>query len=535
MAETAAADTNDPHKELTAEANARLKTCEDQKREYNLDIREGYFFTAPHRARTIRSAQPLSPTKPDDAATLQTGIAMELSKDFATVAVNSFMPPAEPWAEQRPGMFLDDAQKKLVSDEIQKQDTVIFDAIRASNLYEEIPKSFNPDLAIGTAAIHISDPRPHENMVVQAIPLHELEINVGPFGSLDDRFVVRHTKNHHVRALLGEEIYGKLPDDCRKKIESTEHRDEATIVRWGYWRLWADMSDVVWQHVVMLDTKVVHEAKLRGEGSCPLIPMRFNPSPEWAFGNGPTIECLPDFRSLDDIEGKKMAHIDLTLAPPFTYPDDSSTAWGELESGKGYPVRPGTADDVKNIFDPGSMQPAIYEVDEKERSCRHRHFLDWPEQRGDTPPTATQWLDEMQMAQRRFGTPGASFWREGPAEIFLRFKFLLTQRQVIKPIQVDGKTVSLQPYNPAQRAAEQQEVAMAARYLSIVGPTWPEEFRLKVDGGETMENIAKKMRVTGLVSFRSKEQMGNVLDGIKQLAEGRQQVRPGDPAAVGQL
>src|SRR5262245_769619 len=99
-------DVNDKFKAETEEAIERLTCCEDQKREFDLDIRESYFFTDPHRAREIRSEQALSPNKPTDADELQTGIAMELAKDFSTVVVNAFMPPYVPWAEQRPGMFI---------------------------------------------------------------------------------------------------------------------------------------------------------------------------------------------------------------------------------------------------------------------------------------------------------------------------------------------------------------------------------------------------------------------------------------------
>lgn len=522
----------DQYKDLTDEAKDRLAACEAQKNEYEPDILEAYFFASPHRARVVRSAQALPTSKPRDADLLQTGLAMEVCKDFLTVLVNSFMPQAEPWAERRPGFAIPDPLRAEAKKAAEEQDPRIFDAIRASNLYEELPK-LGPDPAIGTAALWIADSRPAENFVVQAIPLHELEINLGPFGEIDDRFVVRHTKNRHVKALLGQAIYDTLPEEKRKEIENTKTCINPTVIRWGYWRKWDRRDDVVWQHVVMLDMKVVHDADLIGEGSCPLIPFRFNPSPEWAYGQGPLIESLPDLRQHDELQKKKIEHVDLTLAPPSTYPDDSFTAIAQgIETGRIYPVRPGSGIDVRPIFQAGSMEPAIYETSEIERSLRHRFYLDWPDQRGKTPPTATQWLDEMQLAQRRLGTPGSSFWKECCAQIFLRYKFLLEKRGVLEPIKVNGKVVSLEPYNPAQRAAEQQEVAMALRYLAAVGPTFPEEFRLKIDGSGTMEKIAAKMRVTDLIVMRAKEAMGNIVEGIKQLAAGRQQIRPGDPNAV---
>jgi hypothetical protein len=534
VAKPPSAAVDGPYKELTEEARDRLDTCEAQKREFDLDIRESYFFTAPHRAREIRSAQAISPTKPRDADELQTGIAMELCKDFTTVAVNSFMPPSEPWAEQRAGMFLPEEVKAQAKKEAEKQDPIIFEAIRASNLYEEIPKAFSPDLSIGTTALIIDDVRPAENIVVQALPLHELEINNGPFGAIDDRFAVRHTRYRHVKALLGEAIYKDIDAHTRASIEDSKNRQQSCIIRWGWWRKWDDLRDVVWQHVVMLDLKVIHAAPLVGVGSCPLIPIRFNPSPEWAYGTGPTIESLPDFRQLDDLEAGKIEHIDKTLNPPMSYPDDSFTnIAGGVETSKWYPIRPGTEGAIKRMIETGSMEPAIFEVSEKERALRHRYYLDWPEQRGDTPPTATQWLDEMQLAQRRFGTPGGSFWREGPAEIFLRYKYLLTQRGLIAPIRVDGKTISLQPYNPAQRAAEQQEVAMFGRFAEIGAPLFQEEWKLETDGGKTLQNLADIMRVNKIWARRPAGQIEGFVKRIRGLFGGQPPGPPGggEPAA----
>jgi len=531
------ASADGPYKELSDEANDRLKLCEDQKREFDLDIREGYFFAAPHRAREIRSAQVASTSKPSDADTLQTGLGGELPDDFMTELINGFMPPAAPWAERKPGAFIPQEFHAEVEKQVKSEDPKIFEAIRASNLYEEMPK-LAPDPAIGTAALWIQDLRPAENVVVQAIPLHELEINLGPFGTLDDRFVVRHTKYRHVKALVGQAIYDKIPDETRKKIEDPKNHKQACIIRWGYWRLWERMDDVVWQHVVMLDIKVIHEATLVGEGSCPLIPFRFNPSPEWAYGNGPLIKSLPDLRQLDDLQKKKIEHVDLALAPPSTYPDDSFSAVSEgIESGKIYPVRPGSEGAVKQMIEPGSMEPAIYETEELERALRRRFYVDLPQQRGDTPPTATQWLDEMQRALRRFGTPGSSFWREGPAEIFLRFKYILERRNIVQPIKVDGKTVSLQPYNPAQRAAEMEEVAMASRYLEMVLAFFPEEAKARLDGTAIMDKLAQKMRVmgeNGIISFRTDQQIKAALQQIAPLLAGGQQGGAPAPAPVPQ-
>jgi hypothetical protein len=49
-----------------------------------------------------------------------------------------------------------------------------------------------------------------------------MEINLGPFGEIDDRFIVRHTKNRFVKALLPgidlpEEIEGHHQEEAARR------------------------------------------------------------------------------------------------------------------------------------------------------------------------------------------------------------------------------------------------------------------------------------------------------------------------------
>lgn len=504
-------------KDLEKEANSRLAECKKQKAEFVEDIREGYFFAAPHRRRQMQNAGAHPEGVPKETGETATSIACELSSDFVGVVLDAFMPQAAAWAERRPGVFIPDDIKKIVSDETKKQDAAIFEAMRASNLYAELPKAMNPDCALGTFALWIDDPNPAMNMVVQAVPLRELEVNLGPFGEIDDRWVLRQTKFRYVKALLPD--VKNLPADLEDKIN--KQPEKACVVKWGYWRIWSERGTETWQEVRMVDQVLVDEQVLKGEGCCPLLPIRFNPSPDWAFGDGPLSQGLPDLRSLDDLEAGKLEYVDAIIRPATTIPDESAAAFSQgIENGKAYPIRAGTEAAIKRIYEPSPVDAVIFATEELSTRLKRLFFQDWPTQTGDTPPTATQWLDEMVMAQRRLGMPGMSFFLEGPSKIFLRFKWLLEKRGVITPITVDGKSVSLQPYNPAQAAAEQQEVQMVTRALQLFASLFPEEYKAMVDGRKTMQEIAAKMRVTGLLKFRSEADQQAAVALIAQLMGG---------------
>lgn len=526
---------------LESRAVLRLQDARRWKELWMLDFKECYFFAAPHRQRQI-SSQVRPPTQRLlDAPELQTSLAFELCQDFVTEVTNTFMPEAQRWCERAPGMFIPKQAWDSVKDQVREDDGRIFDAMKASNLYPELSKAFYPDLAIGTIGLWIERRHAHQPITVHAVPLREIECNLGPDGEIDDRFAVRYTRNTDVEELVGPEVWAKMKEKMPELVKGLDDKpSERVRVVWGFWRIWDKSGEETWQHVVMVEEKLVHDSELKGEGSCPLLIGRFNPSADWPWGLGPMIQGLPDFRQIDELEARKIEGVSRAINPPLTYPDDSfSEIELGIEDGMAYPIRAGSEGAVKPIYQAPNMEPGIYQHEEMEKRLRRLFFVDFPEQSGDTPPTLGQWLDEMARAQRRIGTPGLPFWREVPAKIFLRFKHLLEVAGVIRPVTVDGTAIALAPMNPSQRAAEQQEIATAMQYLQGVGQTFPEEFRVKIDGGKTMENLAEKMRVKKLISFRDPDQVKEVLGQMAQFVGARQKAGgagppegAGPPAAV---
>jgi hypothetical protein len=509
-------DTKRDAKALEQEGLDRRKEARNWKARFALDFKECYFFATPTRMRDVSSENAPAVGPDGDQNELQTSIGILNAQDFVTETVNTYMPESQPWCERGRGMFVKTEDWDKIADAVRKDDILIFDAMKASNLYSEVQKAFFPDLAIGTFGMWIHRPQVHGAISCQAVPLRELECNLGPDGEIDDRFVVRWTRNRYVRALLPGV---QLPKAVADKLKSDP--DERTCVWWGFWRLWNRLDDECWQAVVFVDKTMVDDKVHVGEGCCPLIVGRFNPCSDWPWGMGPLYTALPDLRQIDELEMQMIAHIELQLTPPITYPDDAFAAVEQgLEAGAAYPVRPGQQDAIKRIYEPGSPESGAYEHQDKEHRLRKLFYIDYPEQTGDTPPTLGQWLDEMARAQRRMGGPGAAFYREGPARIFLRFKYLLEAAGMLKPVRVNGKAVALLPYNPAQRAAEQQEIATNVQALQILSQVFPEEFKVQIDGDKTMRALIGKMRAK-LIQFRDPEKVQAALGQITQLLKGR--------------
>jgi hypothetical protein len=518
-------------KPLQGQAIARREAARVWKQRRLLDFKECYFFAAPDRQRQLSSQTAPSTQTMLDAPELNTSFAFLLCADFVTEIVNTYLPEAQEWCERKAGEGVPDDVFDQVKDRVRADDKKIFAAIKASNLYAELPKAFNPDLAIAGAGLWIDRPKAHKPIEVLAVPLREIEINLGPNGEIDDRFIIRYTRNTYVRKLLGDAIWNKVEAETRKKIE--DKPDGHTEICWGFWRKWEE-DDECWQHTVLLHNDLVHDSEIKGEGSCPFLVMRFNPTSDWPWALGPLIQGLPDMRQFDELERQKIEAVERAVNPAITFPDDSFTSVEQgIEPGMAYPIRPGTEGAVKRMYDQPSIQPEIYQTEQMAHQLKKLFYVDHPEQTGDTPPTLGQWLDELARMQRRIGMAGYSFWREGPMRIFMRFKYLLEQAGTIAPISRDGRMISTQPYNPTQRAAEQQEIATAMQFANMMAQMFPEEWRLAVDGTITMEAFAEKMRVTGLIKFRDKKQVAAALAQIAQLVGARQHAGAPVPQGAG--
>lgn len=508
-----------PSDEVTKEANRRLADARAQKNLSRLDLQEAYFFTRPRISYYVDSTQKAQRRRDDQQDELATGLGPEVSEDFATEGMAAFFPQGTNWVTSEPNKAdLVDAEPADIEDlkeDTKKRDGIIFASIRASNFESELGTTLDPHLAVGTVAWWIDKPFNTRPTSVQTIPARELEFNVEADGTVGDRFRVRHVKGPQVASVIPDV---KLPPKIEAKIKS--ERNCTLEIVWGFWRDWSDPENDIWIHVLLVDRVAVHQDRFEGEGCTPIVIARISPDPDFAWGWGPSIKALPEYRVLDVITAGTQDRVDIANNPPIGYPDDGVTDFeGGLEAGKAYPMRPGSGRDVTSLYFPGDADLGFYTATDLERRIRRKHFADYPEQKGDTPPTATQWVDEMVRAQRRIGTPGKKFWREGPYAIYRRFEWLLEKDGKIDPIEFGGRRLTLVANNPATQAADNQKVQVGGNLLNMAKTYFPETAAAAIDERATIENF-KNLMQDEVVVLRDPAQTTELVGNILGAAEG---------------
>jgi hypothetical protein len=281
---------------------------------------------------------------------------------------------------------------------------------------------------------------------------------------------------------------------------------------WAWWRNWENFGDFEYAHVVLVDNKLVHDATLKGEGSLPCVIGRFGATPDFAWPDGPLVKSIADLVQLDEVRGALIENLDFTMRPPKAYEDDGvlNLPVDGVRPGDLHPKRPsGGKSAFEDIYEPRPLEAGLFEVDHLISRIRRMHYVDFPEQRGKTPPTATQWIDELVIRQRRIGTQGYAFWREEPYETFQRFRYLGEKKGVVRPLSsIEGipSDAALQPYNPAERAQDSQDIATAVRFAEIGMQIAPTMWQVMVDEEKTLTNLQSKFR-DEIVALRPQEQV----------------------------
>lgn len=512
---------------LLKEAERRLKSCGEQRRDFEEDYREAAKFVMPHGVRDFSGQTAMRRQKPDDAYELFSSIARAAHNDFSSDVVNTFLPRHAKWAKAEAGIRIPEDQKDRITQQIGGFEKSVFDAMAASSLYDVAPQ-FMQHLSIGTGGIWIQDLGAATPLHCEVVPFTELKIGMGPYGGIDIRFWEKPVPYADLPDMFpGRTFHSEIQAKIKDKSTAM-----ANVTRGG-WRIWSDPGVYQWRYIVMIDCKdMVESTVLRGSGCFPLIIGRWNPCPGLAYGIGPTLDALADIRTDDELAYVLMEGLDRVVNPAIVYPDDGMLNFGAgIGGGYAFPSLPGSARDIKTLELGGRLDHGYFSQTEYERRIRRLFFQDKPFQRGATPPSASQWLGEATEKQQRLGAPAAPLWSESISEIWMRFAYLEQIRQGFAPIKLnDGSIVLLRPINPVIRGQKEEEVLQAVRIMGIIVQNYGLQMAMALVDPETITNI-KSALGDELVKLRDADEIAMLIGQF--LAAGTATGAPGE--AVGAL
>lgn len=433
----------------------------------------------------------------------------EFAEDFYGELFHTMFPESQSWVEYETGIAVEQDEEVTVKEIIEKREAAIDKSISDSNFYQEGPTSFQ-DCVLGNAGMWIDRYHISSSITCEAISASKTYVRLGPRG-LEDRFRKEKYYYRDLTALFPE---AKFPKAINDKIDG---RGKADVI-WGFWRDYKDVGNPIWRQEIRVDNKPIGmDADLGEEGSCPFIIGRFNPQPNSPFGRGPGRRLLPDIQVYDELLEMNLENMDQNLDPAYVYPHDGILDLSEgIEAGMAYPAMPGSTDGIRSIGTDGNWDYGFF-TEERIVNKLKSGFYRENEQRGLTPPSASQYVGDEQKQIRRIARPSGGLWVEFGVGVLKRFEWLEAQPggslQGGPPL-LNEKVITLRPISPLERAQAREEVLVAQSIMGMTNEALgPQEAALMIDGSKTMTNVKDKMK-DKLVAFRSNDQIDQLRDRI---------------------
>lgn len=449
-----------------------------------------YSLAAPWRPRVGERHTPDNPRAPSEQDDIFDTTLQDAVDDWASDCADEFTPSYRPWVTY--GVIGGTDQysasvRKQIEKMVTNRHEQIFDDIKQSAFEEQSQEAY-VDLAIGPTGMDIPYTGPGLPLSFEHIPLAELLIVPSPFGGPGDRFREREVPVRDLDIVFPSVKWNHHGDKQQRRMS----RETVTIVE-ACTRDWYNRSEEVWTYRVMEGGITVSKPSVsRGPGSCRFIVARPRVSSPSAIGVGFANKAIAPARVLDQMGYLALKREGRALNPPTIYSDDGTlNVEGGLDDGVWYEA--GEGFEVQELYPQSDAREVWFKEEELRAMVRRALFQDKPYQRGDTPPTATQWMNEEERNARRKGFPRARITNEWTLPIVRRVEYIKRRRKEIEDVQIEGKLIKLEPISPMSRASDLNEVTMADRHIDMFASRFGDEAIDYYDLPETMERARKKM------------------------------------------
>lgn len=479
---------NKPSKEFSTRYSA-AKRWRDDVRPFIEEILE---FCCPGRQHDFSDSR-----KRPRETTTYLSLAEECASDLAGDLITYFTPSEVRWASYAVIQPVPEGAERQVLAVIKDREDTMFEQLIQPSNYNDIAPQWGFEAAShGTPGLWIEASHISQPIHCEVVPPNEMLLAPGHRGYLD-RFREKQVLASTLPALFPATEYDLSDIRIRNKISKP---GMTAKVCWGYWLDWSDPGNPVWLSEVTVDgIRITPEASKIGPlaGSCPLQVGRFNPQIGMPWGRGAGWKALPDLRVLNKMDEIVLDGLDQSLLNTIIYPNDGALdLQNGLVVGTANPAGRGfTKDQIWQLDRNTNVDQGWFAEDRMEDRIRRSFYQDGPRQRGETPPTAAQWLDERRRVQQRLGKPSAPLWTELVLPMIQRFEYLGVQLGILPDaVTHNGTAISVSPISPLQKAQNQDKVMTARSNLDLGMTAFGDAFAQVVNAKATFENI---VRVSG--------------------------------------
>lgn len=468
--------------------SARYKSSADRKLMWHSLLSDAYDYTLPQRNTFDHQRQGQRKNRHIFDST-----ACQGARGFSNVMQFLLTPSWKEFSKITAGELIamnrDDEDVIAINKQLQDITDIHFEHLNHSNFHNEIAASYL-DLSVGTGAVMCNWLEDRStglgNFVYKSIPLRNLVLEEGPQGSVEN--VWRHMKvtvEHAKRLWPG--FSTKQQEDSQSEKQANQRKEFKEAV------LFDPETSNYHQVVVDQDFDVRFEKNLGP--SNPWIVFRFNVNPDEVYGRGPGIDLLPDIRTLNKIVEFTLRNAALSVSNIYTQMGGQEASFNpftvNLQPNMIIPVQSNDNRNptLKALERSGDINFADLLVREYRDMIKKGYLNSLVTPDGPVRSATEISIERNDLVQQH----GAEFGRletELIEKLISRNIHLLVENNVIPPMKIDGRAITLKHTSPVARAQDLEELLSLQNSMATIA-----------QAGLTPQDIAPSVKVEDLPAW----------------------------------
>lgn len=454
-------------------------------------------------------------------------------------------PPQKNWGKLKLGPLLKDKSGDL-NKKLEDITDLFFTSLHNSNFDIQVAE-FLEDWMIGTGNMLMHKGTRDKPFIFEAIPLDQVYLERGKFGSVGGRFRKWKLPNHLIKETWPD---AKLSQTLQAAIETNPY-EETCIIEYT-------IQDKVKSRVLTQDRGgksiskeqmtdgfryIVQEEKTkevivdRENKSQPWINVRYAVSAGEVYGRGPVLKALADNKTLNKTKELVLKNAALAISGMWTVVDDGIINLENIvmEPGAKIPVmaNPGNPNgpSIAPLRSGADFNVSQIIMQDLIKSIKGILMAE-PMGEIDAPvKTATEIAHRAQRMAKRMGSPFGRMQSEGAEQIMMRGLYILEELGMIdlSGFTVDGNNIGIQHVSPLAVAQDQEELTAMTRYAEIVsGFFGPQGLMMMTNPVEFGAELSRLLGVRSNI-LPTQEQMDAVKQVLAQQAGAAQGAQPEQP------
>lgn len=491
----------------------RIKEARQLRSDKQEYLNAFYSLALPHRAKIGENRSARYSTDDNDQDDIFDGTLQECVCDFASDQADFFIPDYRPWCKTEVSSNITSPtdRKELLS-LIKQRDDKLYELIAATNFYEEAYEIFH-DVAGSAGGVIIPDAPRIDEVRVRPVFMSGLIMDDLAYSGIDGRWSEYEVKSSQLKSVIGKEAYDKYSASSKK----VKPKGNAKLRIIQGCRLKETKQGYRWLWATFVDDVLVQKTLLPPATPPPLAVARWRASPPNPWGPGPAYIAIPAARTLDELTYLNLRKLAKEADPPMSFEADGVfNPENGIDNGT-FVARRAGSQAPSALYEPSKAQNAYFTEEGLTAFIKRALYQDKPEQPGKTPPTASQWIDEKTMYQRR-QQARRRIYREFVLPVLRRFEYVFTRRGQLEPIIFKDEAIKTTFVSPLSKSSDANEVSTGIQFAQSTVGLFSETALASIDVYETMVNWQNKLEDTTVV-LKQPDQQGDL---IKQmLGEGR--------------